>query len=42
MRVTGDFSLSTAIGMYQSFMGLVLLTLANWVAKKINDGTGLF
>ena len=42
MRVTGDFSLSTAIGMYQSLMGLVLLTLANWVAKKINDGAGLF
>ena len=42
MRVTGDFSLSTAIGMYQSLMGLVLLTLANWAAKKINDGVGLF
>jgi putative aldouronate transport system permease protein len=42
MRVTGDFSLTTAIGMYQSLMGLMLLTLANWAAKKINDGSGLF
>jgi multiple sugar transport system permease protein/putative aldouronate transport system permease protein len=42
MRVTGDFSLTTAIGMYQSLMGLVLLTCANAVAKRINDGEGLF
>jgi len=42
MRVTGDFSLTTAIGMYQSLMGLVLLTLANAIAKRINDGDGLF
>ena len=41
MRVLG-FSFTTAIGLYQSIMGLVLLLIANKVAKKINEGEGLF
>ena len=41
MRTLG-FSFSTAIGLYQSVMGLVLVILANWAAKRINDGEGLF
>jgi putative aldouronate transport system permease protein len=41
MRTLG-FSYSTAIGLYQSIMGLILVTLANKFAKKINDGEGLF
>ncbi|MDF2611926.1 MAG: binding-protein-dependent transport system inner rane component [Lachnospiraceae bacterium] len=41
MRILG-FSYSTAIGLYQSIMGLILVTLANKFAKKINDGEGLF
>ncbi len=41
MRSLG-FSYSTAVGLFQSVMGLILVTLANAVAKKINDGEGLF
>lgn len=41
MKTLG-FSYSTAIGLYQSVMGLILVTLANKFAKKINDGEGLF
>ena len=41
MRTLG-FSFSTAIGLCQSMMGLILVTGANWAAKKINDGEGLF
>ena len=41
MRTLG-FSYSTAIGLFQSVMGLILVTIANKAAKKINDGEGLF
>ncbi len=41
MRTLG-FSYSTAIGLFQSLMGLILITAANKSAKKINDGEGLF
>ncbi len=41
MRSLG-YSYSTAIGLFQSLMGLVLVTLCNNLAKKINDGEGLF
>ncbi|WP_242826924.1 ABC transporter permease [Butyrivibrio sp. MC2013] len=41
MRSLG-FSYSTAVGLFQSIMGLILVTLANAAARKINDGEGLF
>ncbi len=41
MRTMG-FGFSTAIGLCQSIMGLIMICLANHVAKKINDGEGLF
>ena len=41
MRSLG-YSYSTAIGLFQSVMGLILVTLCNKLAKKINDGEGLF
>ncbi|MDO4650612.1 MAG: ABC transporter permease subunit [Eubacteriales bacterium] len=41
MRSLG-YSYSTAIGLFQSLMGLALVTLCNKLAKKINDGEGLF
>lgn len=41
MRTLG-FSYATAIGLFQSFMGLLLVTIANKAAKKYNDGEGLF
>lgn len=36
------FSYTTAIGLFQSVMGLILVTLSNKLAKRINDGEGLF
>ena len=41
MRTMG-MGYSTAIGLCQGVMGLILILLANWAAKKINDGEGLF
>ncbi len=41
MRSLG-FSYTTAIGLFQSVMGLILITVSNYFAKKINDGEGLF
>lgn len=41
MRTLG-FSYSTAIGLCQSIMGLILVMAANKLAKKVNDGEGLF
>ncbi len=41
MRTLG-FSYATAVGLFQSIMGLILVTTANKFAKKINDGEGLF
>jgi len=41
MRTMG-FGFSTAIGLSQSIMGLILICLANATAKRINDGEGLF
>ncbi|MCR5559751.1 MAG: ABC transporter permease subunit [Schwartzia sp.] len=36
-----NFSLSTAIGVFNSLVNFVLLTLANWVCKRLN-GSGIF
>lgn len=41
MRSLG-FSYTTAIGLFQSVMGLILITGSNWLAKKFNEGEGLF
>ena len=41
MRSLG-YSYSTAIGLFQSVMGLILVTACNKLAKKINEGEGLF
>jgi ABC-type polysaccharide transport system permease subunit len=36
-----DFSLSTAIGMFNSIINFLLLIVANWGSKKLN-GSGIF
>ncbi|QHQ63692.1 ABC transporter permease subunit [Anaerocolumna sedimenticola] len=36
-----DFSLSTAISMFNSIINFILLLIANWGSKKLN-GTGIF
>ncbi len=41
MRTMG-FGFSTAIGLCQSVMGLILILLANALARRINEGEGLF
>ncbi len=41
MRSLG-FSYTTAIGLFQSVMGLILVTISNHLAKKVNEGEGLF
>ena len=41
MRTMG-FGFSTAIGLCQSVMGLILILLANTAARRFNDGEGLF
>ena len=42
MRITGDFSLSTAIGLYQSLAGFILVLSSNLIARKINEDGALF
>ncbi len=36
------YSYSTAIGLMQSVLGLILVTISNHFAKRINEGEGLF
>lgn len=40
-RGVGDFSLSTAIGMFNSVINFVLLISVNWICKRLN-GNGIF
>ncbi|MFD0618692.1 ABC transporter permease [Paenibacillus sp. GCM10027629] len=42
LRVVGDIGMSTAIGLYQSVVGFILVLLANWVVKKINSDNALW
>jgi putative aldouronate transport system permease protein len=42
LRVYGDIGMSTAIGLYQSVVGLVLVITSNYVVRKINEENSLF
>jgi putative aldouronate transport system permease protein len=42
LRVYGDIGMSTAVGVFQSAVGLVLVFLANYAVRKINDENSLF
>jgi len=42
LSVYGDIGMSTAIGVYQSVVGLILVVVANFVVSKINDENTLF
>jgi len=33
----GDFSQATAVGLFQSVVGVVLLVLANFIAEKVGE-----
>ncbi len=38
----GDIGMSSAVGLFQSFVGLVLVVAANFVVKKINEENSLW
>ena len=38
----GDFGMSSAVGLFQSVVGLVLIVLTNKLAKRIDPESGLF
>ena len=42
MREIGDMGMSSAVGLLQSFVGLILVLLTNHVSKKINPDNALF
>ncbi len=42
LRVLGDVGMSTAIGLYQSLVGLVLVLIANWLTRKFCEESALF
>ena len=37
---TGKFDRATAVGLFQSVVGFILITSANWVSNKLTDGEG--
>ncbi|RTE10824.1 ABC transporter permease [Paenibacillus whitsoniae] len=42
LRQMNDISMSTAIGLYQSFVGLVIVFVTNWLAKKYDQDSAIF
>jgi len=42
LQETGDFSMATAAGLYQSFVGFILICLVNYIVKKVDSENSLF
>lgn len=42
MRQNGDFSTAAAVGLFQSILGFILVTISNKMVKKYDDTMGLF
>ena len=42
LKMLGDTGMSSAAGLYQSAVGLVLVLLANWVVTKIDEESSMF
>ena len=42
LREVGDVSMASAVGLYQSFVGFILVVSANYVVSKINEDNALF
>ena len=38
----GDFSMGSAVGLYQSVVGFVLILVTNMIVKKVNKNAALF
>lgn len=39
--LNGDYGYSTAVGLFNSVINVILLIFVNWFVKKLNDGEGL-
>lgn len=39
--LNGDYGYSTAVGLFNSVINVILLLFVNWFVKKLNDGEGL-
>lgn len=39
--LNGDYGYSTAVGIFNSVINVILLVLVNWIVSKLNDGEGL-
>ena len=42
LRLNGDISNATAVGLYQSVMGMILVIISNSIVKKYQDDSSLF
>jgi putative aldouronate transport system permease protein len=42
LRVVGDLAMSSAVGLYQSVVGLLLVVFTNYIIKKINEDHSLW
>lgn len=42
MRVTGNMGVSSAVGLLQSVVGLILVLITNYLSKKVDPERGLF
>ncbi len=38
----GDIGMSTAAGLYQSAVGFILVIIANYIVRKIDEESALF
>lgn len=39
--LNGDYSFSTAVGLFNSVINIVLLIVVNSIVKKLNEGEGI-
>nr|WP_239566116.1 ABC transporter permease subunit [Paenibacillus sacheonensis] len=42
LKVSGDIGMSSAVGLFQSVMGFIVVLLSNYVVRKIDDDNKLF
>lgn len=42
LMTLGDIGMSTAAGLYQSFIGFILVLLTNFIVRKVDEESALF
>jgi putative aldouronate transport system permease protein len=42
MRQLHDFGMSSAVGLFQSIMGLIFVITANWITRRVSKESALF